>query len=180
MKEKDIRFLTGTALMAAVLCILGPVTVPIGPVPISLTSFVIYLFLFILDKREAVLACLIYLLIGLAGLPVFSGYTGGVPKLLGPTGGFLIGYLPMAFLAGLALGKWRNNRVVSVFLLEAATWILYLFGTLWLCLSAKMTFADALKVAVYPFVILDLIKIIAAALLGPAIRKRLKSAAAAG
>lgn len=80
-----------TALMAAVTCILAPLSVPIGPVPISLTNFAIYLSLYLLDWKKGTLSYLIYLLLGLVGLPVFSGFTGGLAKLAGPTGGYIIG-----------------------------------------------------------------------------------------
>ena len=73
-----------TALMAAVTCILAPLSVPIGPVPISLTNFAIYLSLYLLDWKKGTLSYLIYLLLGLVGLPVFSGFTGGPSKLAGP------------------------------------------------------------------------------------------------
>ena len=114
MTEKNnIRSITETALMAAALCILGPLSVPIGPVPISLTNFTIYLFLYLLDTKQVSIAYLVYMLLGLVGLPVFSGYTGGVPKLFGPTGGYLIGFLPMAVAGGLILQKSWQNRVLS-------------------------------------------------------------------
>ena len=75
--------------MAAVTCILAPLSVPIGPVPISLTNFAIYLSLYLLDWKKGTLSYLIYLLLGLVGLPVFSGFTGGLAKLAGPTGGYI-------------------------------------------------------------------------------------------
>ena len=68
-----------TALMTAVTCILAPMSIPIGPVPISLTNFAIYLSLYLLDWKKGTLSYFVYLLIGFAGLPVFSGFTGGIP-----------------------------------------------------------------------------------------------------
>ena len=171
-----IRTITGIALMAAVLSILGPVSVPIGPVPISLTNLTIYLFLYVLGAKEASAAYLIYMLLGLAGLPVFSGYTGGAVKLFGPTGGYLIGFLPMAYLGGLAIRKYWKNPVFSVLLLEAVTWIPYLLGTAWLAFSAKMTFRAALMAGVVPFILIDLAKIVVCAAVGPVIRDRLQKA----
>ena len=87
-----------TALMAAVTCILAPLSIPIGPVPISLTNFAIYLSLYVLDWEKGTISYLVYLLIGFAGVPVFSGFTGGVAKLAGPTGGYIIGFIPMAII----------------------------------------------------------------------------------
>ena len=90
-----------TALMAAVTCILAPLSVPIGPVPISLTNFAIYLSLYLLDWKKGTLSYLIYLLLGLVGLPVFSGFTGGLAKLAGPTGG------------SSDLFQWQSSQVLS-------------------------------------------------------------------
>lgn len=103
-----------TALMAAVTCILAPLSVPIGPVPISLTNFAIYLSLYLLDWKKGTLSYLIYLLLGLVGLPVFSGFTGGLAKLAGPTGGYIIGFIPMAIIAGIVIDKFTNHGTRSL------------------------------------------------------------------
>ena len=88
----NVKTLTTTALLAAVLCILGPLSIPIGPVPISLTSLALYFMVFLVGPKMSAAACAIYILIGFAGLPVFSGFTGGPQKLAGPTGGYIIGF----------------------------------------------------------------------------------------
>ena len=75
--------ITMTALMAAVTCILAPLSIPIGPVPISFTNLAIYLSLYLLGWKRGTISYLIYLLLGLVGLPVFSGFTGGPAKLAG-------------------------------------------------------------------------------------------------
>ena len=77
-------------VMAAVTCILGPLSVPIGQIPISLTNLVIYFTVFVLGIWAGTGSYGIYLLLGAVGLPVFSGFAGGLGKLLGPTGGYLI------------------------------------------------------------------------------------------
>ena len=82
-----------TAVMAAVLCVLGPLTVPIGAIPISLANFVICLTAWLLGPKFGTLSVVIYLAIGLIGVPVFSGYGAGLAKVAGPTGGYLVGYL---------------------------------------------------------------------------------------
>ena len=95
--------ITMTALMAAVTCILAPLSIPIGPVPISVTNLAIYLSLYLLGWKRGTISYLIYLLLGLVGLPVFSGFTGGPAKLAGPTGGYIIGFIVMAIIAGLVI-----------------------------------------------------------------------------
>ena len=91
------------AIMTALTCILAPFSLPIGPVPISLTNLVIYFSLYLLGWKLGTLSYVIYLLIGLVGVPVFSGFTAGPAKLFGPTGGYLIGFIPMAIIAGIVI-----------------------------------------------------------------------------
>ena len=172
--DRRIKFMVTAAIMTAVLCVLGPLSLPIGPVPISLTNLVIYLMLYILDWKRGTAAYLLYLLIGLVGLPVFSGFTGGAAKLVGPTGGYLIGFIPMTILIGLFVDRFAQKRILCIIVMEAATWIAYLLGTAWLAVSAHMTFAAALAAGVIPFIAEDLAKMILAALLGPVLRKRLE------
>ena len=80
------------ALVTAITCILAPFSIPIpfSPVPISFTNLVLYISIFVLGYRSATASYIVYLLLGFVGLPVFSGFTGGVGKLAGPTGLSLI------------------------------------------------------------------------------------------
>ena len=164
-----------TALMAAVTCILAPLSVPIGPVPISLTNFAIYLSLYLLDWKKGTLSYLIYLLLGLVGLPVFSGFTGGLAKLAGPTGGYIIGFIPMAIICGFAFEKF-SNRSMQIAGLAIGTIVAYIFGTAWLAIEAHLTFYQALLAGVIPYIPGDLVKIILVVLVGPIVKKRLQSA----
>lgn len=163
--------LTATALMTGVICILSPMALPIGPVPISLTTFMIYLAIYILGWKKAAISILLFLLIGFAGLPVFSGFVGGPAKLLGPTGGYLIGYIPMAVVAGLAIER-TAGRLTHLLGMIAGTAVLYALGTAWFCFQANYTLGAALAVCVFPFIPGDLAKILLAMTLGPVIRKR--------
>lgn len=171
--DRRVKFMATSALMTAVLCVLGPLSIPIGPVPISLTNLAIYLMLYILDWKRGTVAYLLYLAIGLIGLPVFSGFTGGAAKLAGPTGGYLIGFIPMTILIGLFVGKFSGRKIACVAVMEAATWIAYFFGTAWYSRMAGLTFSAALAVGVTPFIAEDLAKMILAAILGPVLRRRL-------
>lgn len=173
-----VRFMTSTALVTAVLCILGPLSVPIGPVPISLTNLAIYFILYIVGTKRTAIAFVLYMLIGLLGVPVFSGFGAGPGKLFGPTGGYIIGFLPMAILIGLYIDHHLKNRavdtVVTIVVMEACTWIPYLLGTFWLARCLHITFPAALAIGVTPFIIEDLAKMIAAVLIGPVLRTRLR------
>ena len=168
------KTITTTALMAAILCILGPISLPIGPVPISLTSLALYFMVYIVGTKTSIAAHVLYMLLGLIGLPVFSGYAGGPQKLLGPTGGYIIGFLPMILIMGWFVRRYESNRVMCIVGTEAATWVLYLLGTLWLAVSTGMGFSAALAAGVIPFILPDFAKICAATFLAPEIKKRLR------
>jgi biotin transport system substrate-specific component len=178
--------LTLTALMTAVTCILGPMSlaIPISPVPISFTNLVVYLTVCLLGTKLGTISYLIYLLLGLVGLPVFSGFTGGVGKLFGPTGGYLFGFIFMAVICGIFYekfpGKGKKDCILQVAGMILATAVAYLFGTLWLARVAGMAFYAALGAGVIPFIPGDLAKIVIVALVGPAIRTRLVRAGLLG
>lgn len=176
-KNKTIQ-LTLIALMAAVICVLGPLSIPLpgGLVPISLTNLAIYFILYILGMKRGTISYLIYLLIGLVGVPVFSNFTGGVGKLFGPTGGYLFGFIFLSIIAGIFIDKWFDKWYFCFIGMILGTAVCYLFGTAWLAYQAGYTFYAALWAGVIPFIPGDLIKIILATILGPQIRKRLKKA----
>ena len=165
--------MTSIALMAAVLCVVGPFTIPIGPVPVSLAPLVILLSVYILGTKNGTLSLLIYLLIGAVGVPVFSGFTGGLGKLAGPTGGYFIGYILMALIAGWFIHRFYDKVVIQFLGMVLGLAVLYAFGTAWLAFSAGMSFGAALAAGVLPFIIFDLIKIIIAIALGRTVRNRL-------
>lgn len=175
----SVRQIAVIGLMTAVTCILAPFSIPIGPVPISLTSFAIYISLYVLGVKEGTLSYLIYLLMGLIGLPVFSGFTSGPQKLLGPTGGYLIGFIPMAILAGMVIDQLAEakekvkSQVICFLGMIFGTAICYILGTVWLAYQANLDWKAALFAGVIPFIPGDLAKMAVAALVGPKIRRQL-------
>ena len=165
-----------TALMAAVMCVLGPLTVPIGAVPFSLANFVICLTAWLLGPKFGTLSVAVYLCIGLIGVPVFSGYGAGLAKLAGPTGGYLVGYLLLALIGGLFIEKSNGNPVVSGIGLVLGDAACYVLGTAWFVFQMQCELGYALSVCVYPFIALDLAKIVVSCVVGALLRKRLVQA----
>lgn len=172
-QDAPIRAMTKTALFAALLCILAPLSIPIGPVPISLTNLVIYFALYLLGVKKGTAAYLVYILLGLAGLPVFSGFQGGPGKLFGVTGGYIFGFILMAVIAGIFIEHFPEKTGICVLAMILGTAVCYLFGTIWFIILAKCTVGYAMGICVLPFIPGDLIKIGLAASLAPLIRKRL-------
>ena len=171
IKISDIAMI---GLAAAVLCVLAPVSVPIGPVPISLATFGLYVVSASFGKFKAPIAVLVYIAVGAVGLPVFSGFTGGVAKLIGATGGYIIGYIPCAFLVGLMVDKWEKNFIIYPISMVLGTLVFYTLGTLWYMYVTKSTFVSALTVCVVPFLIFDAVKIIVASIASFSVRKTIK------
>ena len=151
-----------TALMAAVMCVLGPLTVPIGAVPISLANFVICLTAWLLGPKFGTLSVAVYLCIGLIGVPVFGGY--------------LVGYLLLALIGGLFIEKSNGNPVVSGIGLVLGDAACYVLGTAWFVFQMQCELGYALSVCVYPFIALDLAKIVVSCVVGALLRKRLVQA----
>ena len=164
------------ALMAAVLCVLAPFSIPVGPIPVSLATFGLYLAIIILGGKKATIVCLMYLLIGFVGLPVFSGFSGGPAKLLGPTGGYFFGYLLLTVIAGWFVDKFLGKRAMCVLGLTLGTMACYMVGTAWLAVQMEMTFGAALMVGVVPFLIGDAVKIVMATWFGGLIQRRIRKA----
>lgn len=180
MKQKKISVseMALIAVMAAVTCIMGPLSIPIpfSVVPISLTNLAVYLAIYVLGCRRGTLSYLVYLLLGLVGVPVFSGFSGGVGKLFGPTGGYLLGFIFMALICGWAIDHFSCKLVPSFIGMLLGTVVCYAFGTAWLAYQANLTFMAALAAGVLPFIPGDLAKMVIAAVLGLQIRRRLAQA----
>lgn len=168
-----VRDMTKIAIFAALMCILGPLSIPIGPVPISLTTLVIYIMVYVLGMKRGVISCVIYILLGLVGLPVFSGFSFGPSKLLGPTGGYIIGYIFVVLIVGAIIDHWPEKYWLHLIGFIVGTAVLYAFGTAWFIYLMKCTLAYAMSVCVVPFIPGDLCKIVLAMLIGSQVRRAL-------
>lgn len=173
--SKSIKAMSMTAMMAAVICVLSPMSIPIGPVPLSLSTMATFLALYLLGWKLGTVSCAVYILIGLLGIPVFTGFSGGPGKILGPTGGYIIGYIPMALIAGLGIDR-SNSRIVQFAAMILGSAVCYIFGTVWFCILMDFTIAAALSTCVFPFIPGDIAKIIIVLTIGPMLRNRLQRA----
>ena len=168
MKTRD---LTLTSVMAALICIAGPLSIAAGPVPLSLATFTVYMAGAVLGAKRGTAATALYLLIGIVGVPVFSGFSGGFQKLAGMTGGYLLGYLPCAFLTGIGAEKAAGRKWFLPALMAAGTLVLYFIGTAWFMVQTGNSLGGALSLCVFPFLPGDAAKIIAVSLLAAPVRK---------
>ena len=157
------------ALMTAVTCVLGPLSIPLpfSPVPISLTNFAIFLAIFILGMKNGTISFIIYLLLGAIGVPVFSSFRGGFQVLAGPTGGYLIGFIFLALIMGFALDHFDRKLVPTIIGMIIGMAVCYAFGTVWLAKLLSLSFKEGLMMGVIPYLPGDAAKIIIAAIVGP-------------
>ncbi len=165
--------MTRIAVMAALLCVAAPWSVPIGPIPISLATLAVYFIGAVLGAVDGTIAVAVYLLLGAVGVPVFSGFEGGVQKLIGVTGGYLIGYLPCVAATGLAADRFPKRWMVVIGMI-LGTVLLYAFGTAWFMLQTHQTLTESMTLCVIPFLPGDAAKIAAAALVGIPLRVQME------
>ena len=172
-KSRELRFLTTTALFAALLCVTAPFSISIGPIPISLATFTVYVAALVCGWKGGCLAVAAYLVLGAVGLPVFSGFMGGFERLVGPTGGYLIGYIPCAITVGLFSDMAKKHRVLwDIVGMILGTVLLYTLGTAWFMFVSGNTLKYSLAACVLPFIAGDSIKIAAATLVAEVVRSR--------
>ncbi|MBP2652024.1 MAG: BioY protein [Firmicutes bacterium] len=174
-KGKLIDFIYA-AFFAALTAVLGFVSIPLpfSPVPVSGQSMGIMLAGSMLTARQAGFSVLTFILIGAIGIPVFSGFAGGVGVVLGPRGGyyfgFLIGTVVIALLKGTNNNPWRLALANSI----GGIIFVYLFGILWLSFITGMGIQKAFMAGALPFIPGDLFKAFSATIIGVAINKRLR------
>lgn len=166
-----MRNMVLTALFAACICVIAPFSVPIGPVPITLATLMVYLSGAVLGPKFGPAAVLLYIALGAIGLPVFSGFTGGVQRLVGPTGGFFPGYVVCAWVCGMMPRLLRYRRWSFPLSMAVGTAVLYAFGLFWFAFQSGVGIARAAAVCALPFLPGDTVKIIAVSILAPIMRR---------
>jgi biotin transport system substrate-specific component len=163
------------ALLAALLAASAFVSIPIGAVPVTLQTFVVVLVALICSPAVAALALGGYLALGLVGVPVFSGGNGGVAALVGPTGGYLVGFAVGAWAGAavrrLAACSFRHAPARDALAAATVLATVYALGAAWLALSMGMSARAAVAAGVAPFVLIDAVKATAALAVAAALRR---------
>ena len=171
----QLRMMVYASLFAALMAAGAYLSIPIGPVPIVLQNMFVFLAALILGSRWGTASVAVYLLAGACGLPVFAGGMGGIGRLVGPTGGYLVGYLPTVFVIGWISSRSLDKKVwLDVIAMVCGTIVLYACGVTWLKILTGMTWAKALAVGMYPFLLGDALKIAAAAAIAKGLRPVVK------
>jgi biotin transport system substrate-specific component len=175
-QQMKLRKMIITALFAAIIGILAQITIPLPLVPITGQTLAIGLAATILGSRLGSLAVIVYIILGAAGIPVYAEMKAGISVLFGPTGGYLVGFIPSAFIIGWFLEK-TSYKVLNAMVANTIGMLITLsIGTVWLKISAGLAWEAAFMGGFYPFIIVGLIKAGLASWIGILVRQRLISA----
>jgi biotin transport system substrate-specific component len=161
-ETESLRKMVYASLMAALTAAGAQIMIPVGPVPIVLQNLFVMLAGLLLGSRWGLASVGIYLLAGICGLPVFAAASGGFGRLIGPTGGYLLGYLPAVYLIGMISEQADGRALYDILAMIAGAVVVYAFGVSWLKVITGMSIAKSLAVGMYPFLIGDTLKIAAA------------------
>lgn len=165
--------MTKIALLVAMNCVSAYIIIPLpfSMSPIALQTMFVNLVAFLLTPRQTFMTMFVYILIGLAGIPVFTGGTAGPAKLFGPTGGYIFGFLVAAVLISMLRGKEYSFKYYCAVGVGIGIPVIYLLGALQLKFVTGMDWQAAVVTGVLPFVPLDVVKCVAAAFLAGPIYK---------
>ncbi len=162
------------ALCTALIAVMAQISIPMPlGVPMTMQTFAITLAAVVLGSKKGAVSALIYVLLGMIGIPVFSNFTGGIQYLAGPTGGFLISFPIMAYLIGLGSDKWKNFRGGFPAALILGTTVNYIVGTVMYCILTDSTVLAGVAACVIPFLPTAVLKAVLASALGLQIRRRI-------
>ncbi len=175
MKTRDMVL---CAVFAAVLCVCAVITIPIGPVPITLGTLGVMLAASALGAKKGTIAVIVYILLGAVGLPVFSGFKGGLQVIAGPTGGYITAYILTSLFIGIFTKKPEGKKLLAMGRTALCCFIgviiCYFFGTLQFMLVQKTGFAESLGLCVLPFIPFDALKAVLAGYLSYPLRRALR------
>lgn len=151
-------------LFAALIAVCAWISIPLT-VSVTLQTFAVCLTAGLLGWKRATLTTIVYILLGIIGLPVFTGFNSGLAAVTGPTGGYIVGFIFTALIVGFAVEKVGRKIWQNVVFMVIGILVCYLFGTVWFVIAYKVSFVSALSTCVIPFLLPDAVKIVLAAVL---------------
>ncbi len=151
-------------LFSALIAVCAWIAIPLT-VSVTLQTFAVCLTAGLLGWKRATLTTIVYILLGIIGLPVFTGFNSGLAAVTGPTGGYIVGFIFTALIVGFAVEKVGRKIWQNVVFMVIGILVCYLFGTVWFVIAYKVSFVSALSTCVIPFLLPDAVKIVLAAVL---------------
>lgn len=170
MKKSALK-ISLVALTTCFICICAQISIPLGTVPFTLQSFAVAFCGYMLGKYNGMLSCLIYLILGAIGLPVFAGFGASLAFLFGPTGGFLFGFLILAFFCGIP--SLKSSLPFSFCISLIGLFICHILGIFWFSYVSNVSFLQSFLFSSLPYLLKDVLSLIFARLLFCKIRQRL-------
>ncbi len=161
------------ALFAAIIAIFAQIIIPLPLIPITGQTFAIGLAITVLGLHYGTISVLLYILLGAVGLPVFSGMTGGMGIIFGPTGGYIVGFLAQAILMGIYFQLFGTTKTHSIINNLLGMIVTLLFGMIWLKYWGHLTWTAAFTGGVVPFLFVGVLKAVLAGWIGSLLRHRL-------
>lgn len=165
-----------SAIGAAIIAVLAQITIPIPLVPITGQTLAVGLIVTILGTKLGTMSVLLYVLLGAVGLPVYANFSGGLSILVGPTGGYIVGFIVQAFIMGKYLDRFGYSYLQATISNLIGMVITLAFGTAWLKIAANLSWEAAFYAGTVPFIIVGIIKAVLAAWVGILVRNRLLQA----
>ncbi|WP_249872110.1 biotin transporter BioY [Oceanobacillus saliphilus] len=172
-KSKRLRVILNCSIFAAITAILAQVEIPLPLIPISGQTLAVGIAATVLGSRQGALAMVCYAAIGAVGLPVFAGFSGGPQVLVGPSGGYIFGFVAAAYVTGLILEKTKFTIRMAMIANTVGMIVTLFFGTIQLKFVLDLGWNTALAAGVYPFIVVGLIKAYLASWIGITVRQRL-------
>ena len=176
-KKKRLSDIAIMGLSVAVLAVSAWISIPLGSIPVTLQTMAVCLIAGLLGPKKSLLTILIYMLAGFVGLPVFSGFNGGAFVILGPTGGYILGFVLTVLVSSLAAKKTDNVLALSSLMFLGIV-VCYMTGSIWFYFvynrESQISFYKILSMCVIPFIIPDIIKAILAAFLTKRLKRYIK------
>ena len=171
MRKSNVTRMILCAMFAAITAVLSQIVIPIGPVPINLATFAVFCAGALLGPKFGALSMTVWAALGAVGVPVFTMLRGGLGVLAGPTGGYIIGYIPAAFLIGLIVDKVNNNKMfIYPIAMTAGALAYFILGTAWFMASTNTELIQSLMICVIPFIPGEALKVAAATILAHRLR----------
>lgn len=170
LKALDLAYV---GLSAALIAVCAWIAIPLT-VSITLQTMAICLVAGLFGWKRGTLSVIIYILLGMIGLPVFTGFKSGLAVITGPTGGYVLGFIFTSIIVGIATEKMGKKIWQCILFMAIGVLVCYLFGTIWFTIAYKVTFISALSTCVFPFLLPDAVKIIVASILVNRLKKFIK------
>lgn len=177
MSNRKIKDIVLISLFSAIIVVCSFITIP-AAIPFTLQTFAVFLCLNILGAKKGIISILIYIFLGVVGLPVFSNFNGGIGALLNVTGGYIVGFIFSALIFWVITSVFnkKSRKIINLIASFMGLIVCYIFGTLWYILlfiknGEAINFISAFTICVLPFIIPDILKIVLSVVISEKINK---------